>query len=350
MLDNFYIATADPIEDNFVSVPATWDGTTGYLTENTTGSYIRLGFGADFKTQAYVRIDDEGKYFYIDVIVRDTISSGSLIETDMYYHKLLLTTSDGLQYEMTPNYSYQADVGQWNARYIGTVEGTTPLYITELFFICNIPSSSYGLNNYDLYFDFELTPREYDDIYTTNQVINTINTSTNQVISAINGQAQEIKDAINTAAGELHKDNLTILQRLQSILTTLGQLPQKIWDLIETGLQNLFIPDASYISDYKTKWNELLEARFGALYQVSSLLYDTFINIRFADYTNTITLPATTIDLPEGVQFTFGGYDVDIVPQKFEFLANWVKIAIGIVCTFSFLNVLKIHYERLIGR
>lgn len=347
-LDNFYIATADPIEENLISVPATWNSSTGYLTENTTDSYIRLGFAADFETNAYVRIDDAGKYFYIDVILRDIIASGSLLQTDVYYHKLLITTSDGLQYEMTPNYSYQPDAGQWNARYICTVEGNTPLYLNELYFICNLPSSTYGLDPYDLYFDFYLAPREYDDVYTTNQVINTINTSTNQVISAINGQAQEIKDAINTAAGELHKDNLNILQRLQSILTALGQLPQKIWDLIEDGLQNLFIPDEEYIKGYKDKWDKLLSERFGAVYQSVNIMHSFYDDVMSAKETQTIDFPKVTIPLLDGDEFTFGGWTVDIIPDGFEQIIGILKLVIGTVCTLVFINGLRNKYEKIL--
>lgn len=133
-----------------------------------------------------------------------------------------------------------------------------------------------------------------------------------------------------------------------NIGTWFAELPGKLWSAIETGLQNLFVPDDQYMSEYSDKWDYLLFQRFGALYNVAEMVTDSWDAIIESDLTNTIEMPNVTINLA-GSDFSFGGYDVKIVPDGFEGLAYTVKFGLGIVCTYLFINGLLKRYNGVMG-
>lgn len=139
-----------------------------------------------------------------------------------------------------------------------------------------------------------------------------------------------------------------IIGKLTSIWDSIKNLPQNIWNLIENGLKNLFVPSENDLIVYKDKWDQLLSERLGAVYQVVHILTESWDGIMDADQTNTIEFPEATIDF-SGVPFTFGGYTVQIVPQGFETLVEAVKVIVGVVCTIACINGLRKRYEEVVG-
>lgn len=134
-----------------------------------------------------------------------------------------------------------------------------------------------------------------------------------------------------------------------NIGTWFSELPGKLWDVMSEGLKSLFVPDEEYITGYKDKWDELLSSRLGAVYQVVNVIDESWSNIQNADQINTISMPSVTIPLPNGNSFSFGGYDVKIVPDRFDVLVTALKSIIGIVCTAMFINGLKSRYDEVMG-
>ena len=121
-------------------------------------------------------------------------------------------------------------------------------------------------------------------------------------------------------------------------------------DLIN-GIKSLFVPDEQFMEEYSNRWDELIHTRLGAVAQVSGVLYDFFESI--LDYSggeqNTISVPAVTLPLPDNASFTFGGFDVEIVNEKFVFLQNAVKVLVGILATFGFIYGLRNRYDEIMG-
>lgn len=142
-------------------------------------------------------------------------------------------------------------------------------------------------------------------------------------------------------------DNLA--QKLQSVVDTITNLPSKIWEFIENGLKSLFIPDDDFITGYKERFLDLLSEKFGAVYQVVEMTFGAWEDITLADLTDTIEMPEVTIDLPEDNTFSFGGMDVKIVPQGFEFIVDTLKLIVGIACSFLFVNGLRKRYDEVMG-
>lgn len=134
-----------------------------------------------------------------------------------------------------------------------------------------------------------------------------------------------------------------------NIGTWFAELPGKLWDVISNGLKSLFVPDEEFLTGYSDKWDELLSSRLGAVYQVVNVIDESWGNIQNADKVNTISMPSCTIPLPNGNSFSFGGYDVQIVPDRFDVLVTALKSIIGIVCTAMFINGLKNRYDEVMG-
>ena len=138
------------------------------------------------------------------------------------------------------------------------------------------------------------------------------------------------------------KDGIT------NVFDSIAQLPAKIWEFISNGLKSLFVPSEEFITDYKDRMDTMLAEKLGAVYECSNVLFESWDRITDSDDTNTIEFPSTTIDVGE-TDFTFGGYQVEIVPQGFDFLANAVKLIVAILCTIAFVNGMRKRYDEVMG-
>lgn len=136
---------------------------------------------------------------------------------------------------------------------------------------------------------------------------------------------------------------------ITNIVNKITDLPRLLWEKIETGLKNLFVPDDEYIAGYKDNWDNLLASKLGAVYEVSAIIIDAFERIQLSDITNTINFPELTIPLPDDNEFTFGGYEVQIVPEGFEALVEACKLITSIICTLAFVNGLRNKYDEVMG-
>lgn len=126
-------------------------------------------------------------------------------------------------------------------------------------------------------------------------------------------------------------------------------IPNLIVDLILDGLSDLFVPTEEFLVSFRDKFDVLFSERFGAVYQSAVLVDDLYDGLTESDEQDSIHFPSTTLSF-EDTDFTFGGYDVKVVPEGFEFLAEICKKAISIVCTILFVNGLKKRYEELIDK
>jgi hypothetical protein len=139
-----------------------------------------------------------------------------------------------------------------------------------------------------------------------------------------------------------------ILGWIQNLFDAIVNLPANIWAFFEDGLVGLFVPSEDALVEYMDKWDELFSSRFGAVYDVVHVMTDSWGGIMNADETNTVAFPSATINF-SGTPFTFGGYDVKIVPEGFEWLATSVKLIVGIACTVLFVNGMRKRYDELMG-
>ena len=150
-------------------------------------------------------------------------------------------------------------------------------------------------------------------------------------------------------------ETATFLERIGSLLWTpiewlgqqlLGGL-QWLKDSLLTGLQELFVPTQEEMAVIKIQWDELLQTRFGAVYDAIDLIADFVAEFKEQPLQNYIDFPRVIVPLLGSDKFTFGGWRVYVVPDGMEFLIQAVKKIISILCTLWFINGLRSRYDRI---
>lgn len=133
----------------------------------------------------------------------------------------------------------------------------------------------------------------------------------------------------------------------ETLWLSILELPEIIWGVFEDGLKSLFVPDEAYFDDTLERYEKLMASRLGAVWQVGTLLHDTWDGVLDSVETKTVDFPKVSINLPDGNNFSFGGYSVKIVPDGFDFLVESVKIIVGIISTLLFINGLRKIYDDI---
>ena len=90
-------------------------------------------------------------------------------------------------------------------------------------------------------------------------------------------------------------------------------------------------------------------ARFGAVYESTTIIDDfatAFSNASNTEEQEFVTFPTITVNLVD-TPFSFGGWEVDVVPDGFEFLVNTLKMITSIACTFLFVNAMRKRLEDI---
>lgn len=140
-----------------------------------------------------------------------------------------------------------------------------------------------------------------------------------------------------------------IISGITELGETIANLPAKIWYWIEDGLMDLFVPNETYIGNFIEAMKGLLGERWGAVYEVVAITLESWESVEVSDVTNTIEFPLVTIPLPDNESFSFGGYDVQIVPNGFDFMAIASKTITGMLVTVAFINGLRKRYDEVMG-
>lgn len=136
----------------------------------------------------------------------------------------------------------------------------------------------------------------------------------------------------------------SIIGGISDLIDGILNLPTLIID----GIKGLFIPDTQAMAAYQNKWLGLLSSRFGAIYEAVVLIDEFGQAISEQTKQGIITFPEVTVDLA-GTPWTFGGWDVKVVPDGFDAVIVTLKSAVNIVCTFAFVNGLRHRFEGAMG-
>lgn len=158
---------------------------------------------------------------------------------------------------------------------------------------------------------------------------------------------------ISSIIGWVKKIYNGIVEMPQKIVDGIGQKLTQLKDALLEGIKNLFIPNEEQIVDLRNKFEELLADRFGAVYESSKIVDDFYgafsaeASINAVDGSNTVSFPTVTVNLV-GVPFTFGGWEVDVVPEGFEGIIDVLKVITSIVCTFLFVNAMRKRLEGVL--
>lgn len=135
-----------------------------------------------------------------------------------------------------------------------------------------------------------------------------------------------------------------IIGWVKNIFNAIKELPSKIVNGITDAIKSLFIPSEQSFTEIKDKFEALLADRFGAAYDAVDIIDDFTNSFVYTDTQALVSFPSVTVNLA-GTQFTFGGWEISVIPQGFQGLVDTLKLVINIVCTVAFVMACKKRYE-----
>ena len=197
----------------------------------------------------------------------------------------------------------------------------------------------YVINSTELTAPDKPTPEPEPIVYMFEFSVNSAKIEEQDEQGLINGIIQWIKKIYTGITSIPQK----ITETAQNIIQTISELPQKLAEAIK----NLFIPSEADITAIKTDFEDLLSDRFGAVYESSDILVDFATAFTDQGTQETITFPSTTVNLA-GADFTFGGWEVDVVPDFLSGLIDVLKLIVNISCTFLFVNGMRKRLEGIL--
>lgn len=168
--------------------------------------------------------------------------------------------------------------------------------------------------------------------------------SIDQGLLDVEGAIDEGLNDVESAIGDTNDKIAESNSLLSNVIEGITFLPKKLLD----GIVGLFVPSEEDLESYNDKWNELLRSRFGALYESVDLIDEFAGTMKLKAATNTISFPSVSLNLA-GVPFTFGGWDVRVVPEGFDEVFDMLKWMISIIATLGMVNALRNKFERLLG-
>lgn len=140
-----------------------------------------------------------------------------------------------------------------------------------------------------------------------------------------------------------------VIAWLKKIWNGISGLAGNIAASIGNSLEEWFVPNDGRILAIKEEFEQELRGRFGVLFDavdIVDMVADTFV---YKGTTETITLPSVTVDLA-GTPFTFGGYEVDVIPDGFEGLVDALRLVVNITCTWWFVLAMKKRLEEVLSK
>ena len=188
----------------------------------------------------------------------------------------------------------------------------------------------------------ELPSKIYSSLKSSfDSVVTSVSNMSKNVINSLTNLGTSISNGLTTLGNFIVNGLKTFFDTLTNAVVSLGNF------LID-GLKTLFIPTIDDFEDIKTKWDTLLEDRFGGLYQAIDYTISFYQGFSF-NTQKTISIPVVTVPLLNGESFVFGGWSFSLVPSGLSFLAEACKTIISIVVTLSFINAMKNRFDEIIG-
>lgn len=308
----------------------------GYTITNSY--YFDIGDVQSNQFDTEIRNNTETDLIYVYMIISlpDQVNSGNTIDFDL---TLNTSTAASIGYNLGLYNQNNSQINSINGTLVSNqirvsdIELTDTLdYITVRYTINDPTWTADPLETY-YYWRMQVT-----DVQLTRDNSNILN---------------NILDWIQSIYRNIANLPSNISESISGLFETLTESVNKIaTDLIE-GLEDLFVPDQEYLETYYDKYDQLLEDKFGFMYQSFDLVVEhteRFISAlttsQAADDDNSgyIQFPSVTVPLA-GTDFTFGGWNVKIVPEGFEFLIESLKVITDIVCTIALVNTL---YKRIV--
>lgn len=123
------------------------------------------------------------------------------------------------------------------------------------------------------------------------------------------------------------------------------------WNRFTTFMEDLFASDSdetnNMMESAADQSQDLAEDRLGAVAQAGDVIDDLTGAFQNHGVMDTIAFPSLTINFG-GVPWTFGGWDVSVIPPGFEPLIETLKLLIDIIATLAFIQAMRHRLEKLL--
>lgn len=166
-------------------------------------------------------------------------------------------------------------------------------------------------------------------------------------ITSVNVTIQDEGGLLNGIIAWLKKVVDSITELPGKIVNGIGEKLTAFGTWIVDQIKGLFIPSEESIIELKTKFEELLRDRFGAVYDSADIIDDFASSFSYTETDPSVTFPTVTVNLA-GTDFTFGGWEVDVIPDRFEGIVDVLKLLISMVATVFFVNALRKRLEDIL--
>ena len=138
-----------------------------------------------------------------------------------------------------------------------------------------------------------------------------------------------------------------IIAWLKKIKDSIVELPKNIAQTVAAKIQGLFVPDQEDLLEIIDKFELLLQERFGIAYDANKIIDDLATSFTYTESKSKILFPQVTVKLA-GVDYTFGGWEVNLIPEGFEGLVDTLKFLVNIVCTLAFVMAIRKRWEDIL--
>lgn len=301
------------------------DGNQHYITHDDCYTLYRSGGARKFQTQYVYRSTEP------PLLKKDR--SVSINMYDIAY-------SVGLKNKSTGVFSYYRELD--SAKLLLGYSDNTYEYITN---------GTWHLKNNKVTYEVEFLPLK-DVVSVTLVLEKTFTPDADYYLTSYLGELNGVDSGFQLHIDQTSEETAElkgIKGVLQNVFNSITELPQKLWNIISDGLKSLFIPSEDYLVQFKEDLDSMLEEKLGAVYQVIDITMNSWDKIKDSDATNTINFPKVEIALLGGDKFSFGGYDVKIVPDGFSFIIESIKLIVGICASLLFINGLRKRYDEVMG-
>lgn len=283
----------------------------------------------DFNSQDNLSVESKVKYdFYYEIILPEVISKNTTFNQiiKFWFQNINSFGDIKINYVRGNWDDYFSEVPEWE------IDGQ----IVRLMSKSDI-TATYDVNRICIYMY---------DVKTTNTVmymqmmsVDISESSTNGLLSGIIGWIKNIYNSITDLPSNIASAIKGFFDMVASAITDLGEF------LID-GIKGLFLPTDAQIQEYIDLWDELIQDRFGALYDCFTIVKEFSEKLVYSGNQTEIEFPSVSVDLA-GTEFVYGGWTVKVVPDGFSFLIDSIKLIVNIVCTLLFVNGMKNRLEYL---
>lgn len=140
-----------------------------------------------------------------------------------------------------------------------------------------------------------------------------------------------------------------IVSTVNNIKDSIINLPATIWEFISDGLYSLFVPTDEQLADWQDSFDSFCAEHFGFAYEALSIITDIYSSLfDNTDSSGVIVFPEFTLDLLDGNSFSFGGWEVSLIPSGFEYIvSDYLKLITSILITLWFVNMAYNYFGKI---